>query len=75
MSTARVQPQIEVESATASGILDGLESIRAEAVISGHGVIVNPAGVNGPEEFLSWALLDVTTRDSVIPKKKGGVIA
>jgi len=60
MPTARVQPQIEVESATASDILDGLESIKTEAVISGHGVIVNPPGVNGPEEFLSWALLDVT---------------
>ena len=66
MSTARIQPQIEVESATASDILDGLESIKTKAVISGHGVIVNPPGVNGPEEFLSWALLDVTIRCQTI---------
>ena len=55
MSSERLQPIVNVKSATAADILDGLEALEGR---SGEGVIVQAPG-EGPDRLVNWALQEV----------------
>ena len=58
MSSKKLHPVVEIEAVSASDILDALETLQPDRVVSGHGVLVQAKGA-GPDAFLSWALLDI----------------
>jgi hypothetical protein len=55
MQSKRLHPTIEIEPATPSDILNGLETLEGR---SGEGVLIKPPG-DGPDSFLNWALQEV----------------
>lgn len=58
MKTQRITPEIHIESATATDLLDGVNSIKITCR-SGNGSFIPPPG-KGPDVPLAWAIQEVT---------------
>ncbi len=66
MPSKRLHPIVEVEPATPSDILNGLETLEGR---SGQGIFLAPPG-DGPDRLLNWALQEVNNARQSVPDEQ-----
>jgi hypothetical protein len=68
MASESLKPIVEIESATAADILDGLESLagKIRTLGAGQGIIVRAPG-EGPDKLMNWALQEVNNAMQSLP--------
>jgi len=62
MASERLKPVVEIESATAADILDGIETLAGKIRTrgAGQGIVVRAPG-EGPDKLMNWALQEVNS--------------